>query len=141
MIEKILLSCLAVFAVWFTMQDGEIFDRLGRFLDRWLPEKMKSAVFECPICMFPYYGLPFYSLALNYGRFSEMLAVDIAKELIVVLFAGIGAQVLFNGVLQGFLSIRNYLEQENEIVNEQNKDDGDERGDVREDVSRQRSSL
>jgi hypothetical protein len=46
--------------VWFTMQPGEIFGRLGDFIDERLPDFLYKPIAGCPICMVPYYGSVLY---------------------------------------------------------------------------------
>ena len=39
------------------MRQGEIFGGLGEWFGRVLPGRLHSPVFDCPICMTPWYGL------------------------------------------------------------------------------------
>jgi hypothetical protein len=58
---SIIISCI-VFAVWYTMLKGEIFGKLGAWLDKHVPEKLKGPIFDCPVCMVPWYGSIIYWL-------------------------------------------------------------------------------
>lgn len=60
MLERIVIISTIVFAIWYTMQDGEIFGALGNWYDKHLPEKLKAPVFDCPVCMVPWYGTPLF---------------------------------------------------------------------------------
>jgi hypothetical protein len=81
MIEKILITNWVVFAVWVSMAEGMIFDFIGDWLDRILPnKKLRLWTFDCPICMQSLYGTIFYWLW--YG--------DSWKEWIVVIIASVG---------------------------------------------------
>jgi hypothetical protein len=62
MIEPVLIISFMVFAIWYTMQPGEIFGKLGDWLERNLPEVLHSPVFDCAICMTPWYGSAIYWL-------------------------------------------------------------------------------
>lgn len=56
MIEKIIIASLFSFAVWYTMQEGEIFGKLGDWFSDHLPPALHNPVFDCPVCMSFWYG-------------------------------------------------------------------------------------
>lgn len=56
MIHILQLSFI-IFAVWYTMQDGEIFGVLGNLFSR-LPVVFHNPLYDCPVCMTPWYGTP-----------------------------------------------------------------------------------
>ena len=61
MIEKILITSFCVFAIWYTMQPGEIFG----FVQDWfapLTPKLKDPIFDCAACMSPWWGSGVYWL-------------------------------------------------------------------------------
>lgn len=58
MLEHAAIIAMIVMAIWFTMQEGEIFGFMQRF-SNW---KIAPALFDCPICMVPYYGSVLYVL-------------------------------------------------------------------------------
>lgn len=58
--NTVLIIALIVQAIWYTMQDGEIFGKLGNWLHANLPKKLHSPVFDCPVCMTPWYGTILY---------------------------------------------------------------------------------
>lgn len=62
MIEKSLIIALLVLSIWYTMQEEQIFERLGKFFERVLPEAIHKPVFDCFICMVPWYGTLLYWL-------------------------------------------------------------------------------
>lgn len=81
LIEKILVTNWVVFAVWVSMTEKMIFDRIGDWFDDHLPnDKLKFWIFECPVCMQSLYGSIFYWLW--YG--------DSWKEWVVVVIASVG---------------------------------------------------
>lgn len=62
MLEKAFILGFIVFAVYYSMLDGEIFGRLGRWFYKKIPEGLHQPVFDCPICMVPWYGSVAYWL-------------------------------------------------------------------------------
>lgn len=77
MIEKIIIASLETFAVWYTLQEGQIFGAFGAWLKKVLPEEVHNPVFDCPICMgFWYGGTIGYWLTYN-GNWKEWLIVAI----------------------------------------------------------------
>lgn len=58
MMDIVFIS-LAVYAIWYTMQPGEIFEGLANLFSK-LPAKLHSPLFDCPICMVPWYGSLLY---------------------------------------------------------------------------------
>lgn len=56
MLEQTIIVSLIVFAIWYTMQEGEIFGKLGIWLHNNLPSWAHDPVFACPVCQVPYYG-------------------------------------------------------------------------------------
>lgn len=60
MLNQALILALLVLSIWYTMQEGEIFGKLGRRLEDHLPYKIHPAVFECNVCMSPWYGSILY---------------------------------------------------------------------------------
>ena len=69
MISQALIIALLVLAIYYTMQEGEIFGGLGRWLERNTPTKIHPALFECNVCMTPWYGSVLYILiyGINIG--------------------------------------------------------------------------
>jgi hypothetical protein len=63
MIEQALAVSLFVVFIHLTFQDGEIFGFIGNYLSQNLPEKLHKPVFDCPICMTPWWG----SLVMGVG--------------------------------------------------------------------------
>lgn len=62
MIERAFIIAMLVLSIWYTMKPKEIFEQLGYALGEWLPEKIHPPVFECPVCMSPYYGTILYAI-------------------------------------------------------------------------------
>ena len=62
MLEKLFIIALLVLSIWYTMQEGEIFEGLGKWFEKHLPEQIHPAVFACNVCMTPHYGTVLYWL-------------------------------------------------------------------------------
>lgn len=56
MVETSFIIGMIVMAIWFTMQEGEIFG----FMQRYSHWKIAPALFDCPICMIPWHGSILY---------------------------------------------------------------------------------
>lgn len=64
-------------AIWATMWEDAIFDFVRTWGDKHLPEKPRKPIYDCPVCMTPWYGSLFYILVYN-GGLKEWLIVVIA---------------------------------------------------------------
>lgn len=53
--EHIFILSFLVFAIHYTMQEGEIFEGLGKLFSR-LPSYVHDPLYDCPVCMVPWYG-------------------------------------------------------------------------------------
>lgn len=62
MISAALIIALIVLSIHYTMLDGEIFGKLGNWFAKNLPAKIHPSVFECNVCMTPWYGSVVYVL-------------------------------------------------------------------------------
>lgn len=62
MIEQALIISLLVLSIHYTMQEGEIFGGLGRWFENNLPYQIHQPVFDCNVCMTPWYGSVIYVL-------------------------------------------------------------------------------
>lgn len=80
MLEHSFIIALIVLSIWYTMQEGEIFGFMQRF-NNW---KIAPALFDCPICMSPYYGSLLYILI--YG-------INIQLPIVVLCAMGINAAI------------------------------------------------
>lgn len=60
MLEKSLIISLLVLSIHYTMQEGEIFEGLGKWFEKVLPEAIHPAVFACNVCQTPWYGSVLY---------------------------------------------------------------------------------
>lgn len=53
--EHIFILAMLVFAIHYTMQEGEIFGWLGDLFER-LPNIVHQPLYDCQVCMVPWYG-------------------------------------------------------------------------------------
>lgn len=83
----IIIIFFIVLAIWYTMQPKEIFEQLGYFLKLILPKKLWPPVFECNVCMTPWYGSIVYWILPWERSFIWWLPVVIAA---------MGLQVVLN---------------------------------------------
>lgn len=83
----IIIFCISmmVFAIHYTMQEGEIFGFVGKWLHDWLPPKYHQPVFECPVCMAPWYGTLIYWIFWHQGKKEWIICIIAAMGLNAVL--------------------------------------------------------
>lgn len=60
MIEQASIIALLVLSIWYTYQDGEVFHGLALWFEKNTPEKVHPALFDCNVCMSPWYGSVLY---------------------------------------------------------------------------------
>lgn len=56
MLTQIIIISLLVRAIHYTMQEGEIFGKLGDWFEKNTPESIHPPLFGCNVCMTPWYG-------------------------------------------------------------------------------------
>jgi hypothetical protein len=93
MLEKLLIISLLVLSIHYTMQENEIFEGLGKWLGRVLPEQIHPAVFACNICMCPWYGTLLYWL-IPWQKLN--LTVNSWLEWPVVIIGAMGINIVIN---------------------------------------------
>lgn len=62
MLEQSTIIALLVLSIWYTLQEGEIFHGLAMFMEKYTPSAIHPALFECNVCMTPWYGSVLYVL-------------------------------------------------------------------------------
>lgn len=62
MLEQSFIIALLVLSIWYTMSEGEIFAGIGRWFEKHMPSFMHQPLYECNVCMCPYYGSVLYVL-------------------------------------------------------------------------------
>jgi hypothetical protein len=93
MLEKSLIIALLVLSIWYTMQENEIFEGLGKFFEKHLPERIRPAVFACNVCMTPWYGTLLYWL-IPWQKLG--LTVSYWLEWPVVIIGAMGINIVIN---------------------------------------------
>lgn len=91
MIEKVLIISLLVLSIHYVYQPGEIFGRLGRWLEGNLPYQLHQPVFDCNICMTPYYGTVLYWII--YGWWLNTASW---QEWLIVIIGAMGINIVIN---------------------------------------------
>lgn len=82
-VEHATIISLIVLAIYYTMLEGEIFGWLGKLLSR-LPNQIHPALFECNVCMTPWYGSVIY-LILYGVNWQWPVVVSVAMGMNVVI--------------------------------------------------------
>lgn len=85
MIEKIIITSLIVFAIWATMWEEAIFEFIRNWGEEYLPKKLQKPVFDCPVCMAPWYGTGIYWLVWGNGYVEWIVVIIAAMGLNAVL--------------------------------------------------------
>lgn len=67
MLTQAFVIALSVLFIYTTMQEGMIFEKLGNFFKCKLPEILWKPVFDCPICMTPWYGTIIYFILFTFS--------------------------------------------------------------------------
>lgn len=65
MIQNAFVIAMIVFFIYMTFRPLMIFGFVNVWLKTWLPKKLWKPVFDCPICMTPWYGSIIYFALLN----------------------------------------------------------------------------
>lgn len=84
MLEHAAIISLLVLSIWYTMQEGEIFGSIGIFFQNHFPAKIQSPLWECNVCMTPWYGSVLYILI--YG-------INWKLPIVVIVAMGINAAI------------------------------------------------
>lgn len=84
MLEQSIIIALLVLAIWYTMQEGEIFYGLALWFERNAPAVIHPALFECNVCMTPWYGSVIYVI---------LWGVNLQWPVVVIAAMGINAAI------------------------------------------------
>lgn len=93
MLEKSVIIALLVLSIWYTFQSGEIFEGLGKWFEKHLPEQVHPAVFACNVCMSFWYGTLLYWL-IPWQKLN--LTVSNWLEWPVVIIGAMGINIVIN---------------------------------------------
>lgn len=86
MLEQATIIAFLVLAIWYTFQEGEIFG----FVQRWSHWKAAPALFDCNVCMTPWWGSALYWL-IPWDKIKMSEADIYAWPIVVVVAMGINA--------------------------------------------------
>lgn len=78
---------LLVLSIHYTMQEGEIFGGLGKFFENHLPYQIHPPLFDCNVCMTPWYGSIIY-----------VLVWGVNWQWPIVVIAAMGLNILYNRI-------------------------------------------
>lgn len=87
MVEAAFIISLLVLSIHYTMQEGEIFGGLGKWFSNNLPYAIHQPVFECNVCMTPWYGSLIY-----------VLIWGVNWQWPVVVIAAMGLNIIYNRI-------------------------------------------
>ena len=82
---NILITSFTVFAIWYTMLEGEIFGKAGIWFNQHLPTKLHQPVYDCPVCMVMWYGTAIYWAVWHVSVLDWLLTVPAAMGLNAVI--------------------------------------------------------
>lgn len=60
--QTVFITSFIVLAIWFALQKGEVFGFVGDWMYKHVPALFHKPLFDCPVCMTPYYGTLIYAL-------------------------------------------------------------------------------
>ena len=106
LLQALIISFIVLF-IYKTMDEGMIFEKLGNWFKENLPEEIHMPVFNCPICMTPWYGTIIYFILFYHGEF-------IWRDYLGTIFAAGGISVIFAVLLHIETAISNRFEKQEE---------------------------
>lgn len=94
MIENSLIISLIILFLHSTTWDGHIFEKIRK----WIKEdsKISKPIYNCPICMTPWWGTLIYWLFMHISFVDYLLTVGAASGLSVISVILIAAKDYFN---------------------------------------------
>lgn len=92
MLTSAFIIAFIVYFIKATTWKGMIFHGLTEKME-WLPKKLKKPLFECPICMTPWWGVVIYLIG-HYAGLEEFAELSF-RRLIFTVFAAAGINTLF----------------------------------------------
>lgn len=84
MLEHSLIIALLVLSIWYTLQEGEIFGKLGIWLNNHTSSAIHQPLFDCNVCMTPWYGSLLYI---------SIYGVNIQWPIVVICAMGINVAI------------------------------------------------
>lgn len=99
-----LLIAYAVLFIHATTWEGQIFEKVGDYLQTRLPEWIQKPLYDCPICMSFWYGTAIQLL----------LHKNFGVELFLEVFAAAGINVINVVVIRYYKAVSDYIEDNND---------------------------
>lgn len=92
MLEKAFIIAFIVYFIKATTWKGMIFYNLTQKIEHW-PEFVRKPLYECPICMTPWWGIVIYLVGhyINLPEFSELTI----QRLLFTVFVAAGINTIF----------------------------------------------
>lgn len=91
MLQQATIIALLVLSIWYTYQEGEIFEGIAKWFEKNTPSAIHPALFDCNICMTPWYGSVLYLLI-----YELWLNVASLPNWFVVVICAMGINVVVN---------------------------------------------
>lgn len=88
MLEQSAIIAFLVLSIWYTMQDGEIFG----FMQKYSHWKIAPALFDCNVCMTPWYGSALYWI-IPWQKLNLQESSLIGWPIVVICAMGINAVI------------------------------------------------
>ena len=85
MLEQSLIIALCVMAFWMFMWEGNILHFVRHFGDWHLPVWVQKPLYDCPMCMTPYYGSIVYTIMFHHSWYDWAFTILIAMGINTVL--------------------------------------------------------
>jgi hypothetical protein len=82
---------LFVRSIWYVMQPGEIFGKLGGQLQK-LPAILHAPIFDCPVCMTFWYG--WFVIWFIEGSFT----ISLWREYLVTIIVAMGMNIVLSSI-------------------------------------------
>lgn len=84
MLEHSTIIALLVLSIWYTLQEGEIFGKVGVWLENHTPEAIHDPLFACNVCMTFWYGSALYWLIFGNNWIEWLIVVIVAMGINIV---------------------------------------------------------
>lgn len=106
MIEAAFIISLLVLSIHYSMQEGEIFEGLGKWFSNHLPYQIHQPVFECNVCMTPWYGSVLYWVIPWHKANLPVATIELWP---VVIIAAMGLGIIYNRI--NVTGVKNEIEE------------------------------
>lgn len=105
MIQLMFIVSFVVLFIHIIFWRGMIFENIGEYLRKALPEFIQKPLFECPICMAPWHGM----IILLIGKENHLWVINSWVEFVLVLFGSGGINAVLIYIIEQGKSINKTL--------------------------------